>query len=343
MKAITYFLLAGLLAGCGTEPGDAQLEVQAVRGVEVRQGSVLEGRRYLAEVVPADTVRVLAQVPGTVSEVAVSEGIAVHEGTALVHISAPDIAARIARVSADRGRAERERDFACAQVDTDRALAEAGDLPTIQLDRSEKGCASATLAVEAAKAAESEVSVAGRRSGERAPFDGEVLAQMVDVGQTVMPGTPLLSYGSRERNLRLRVPAADLDDIAVGMRVHSALGSGDVVEVGAQAMGPGRLVELLVRPDESLEVRPGSTTTATVVVAARAQTSSVPDDALVQRDGGSYVLLIEGTALRRVDVTVGPRQDGWVAVDPPFAEGSVVVSGGVAALELNRPVLAVMP
>jgi RND family efflux transporter MFP subunit len=343
MKAIIYFILAVLFLGCGETTEGIGAAPQAVRAVEVQQGPVLEGRRYLAEVVPERTVRVLAQVPGTVSEMSVDEGVMVEAGSSLVRISAPDIAARISRVRAERERTERERDFACELLETDRVLAGSGDLAPFQLDHSEKGCAAAELVVVAALAAEREAGVARTRAAERAPFAGEVLVQMVDEGQTVMPGTPLLQFGSRERRLRLRVPESDLSGLALGAHVVFDSGSGRVVEIGAQAQGPGRLIELLVEPEDALTQPPGTTQTATVVVAEREDTTSVPEAALAQDDAGIYVLVVEGDTLRRIGVETGPEQDGWIAIEPRLPEGTRVVSGAPATLDLELPVLAVTP
>ncbi len=346
MKVNIYFKIASLLLlGCNAEPVEPDVRPQAVRTVEVRVGPVVEGRAHLAEVVPASTVVVLAQVPGTVSERSVTEGAPVAEGDVLLRVAAPDIAARIARARAERARAERERDFACAQLDTDRLLAGTGDIASVQLDISEKGCASAALAVEATRAAEREATVAGTRAVERAPYDGEVLVAMVDQGQTVMPGKPLLQYGSRQRQLRLRVPQSDLAGVALDTRVQSELGTGHVVQIGAQAMGPGRLVEVLVALEGEPAAAPprvGSVLTATVVLDERAVASAVPRSSLAEDEQGAFVFVVEDQQLRRVNVALGPQQDGWVAVEPALAAGSLVVSGDLTGLELDRPVLAVL-
>ena len=341
MQAIIYFLFVLLLAGCTQTSVESPPAPQAVRAVAVRQGPVLEGKKYLAEVVSDRSVRVLAQVPGTVSELSVAVGVVVGENDSLVHISAPDVAARISRVRAERERAERERDFACGLLNTDRVLAEAGDLSSFGLDRSEKSCAAAELVVKAAEAAEREADVTGTHVDERAPFEGEVLAQLVDVGQTVMPGTPLLQFGSSERRLRLRVPRSDLSAIAIGTRVQAGLVSGQVVEIGAQAQGQGRLVELLVKTDGVLRQPPGTTLTAIIVSAERASACSVPESALGEDDMGAYVLVVEGESLRRHDVQLGPRQEGWVAIEPQLPKETLVVSGAVSTLDPGRSVLAV--
>jgi multidrug efflux pump subunit AcrA (membrane-fusion protein) len=228
-------------------------------------------------------------------------------------------------------------------LETDRVLAGAGDLPSVQLDRSAKGCSAATLAVEAAAAAEREAAAVGTRAVELAPFDGQVMTYLVDVGQTVMPGTPVAQFGSHARRLRLRMVAADLEGVDLGTRVVTDRGRGEVVSVAVQAQGPGRLYEVLVAPDDGHWLRLGQTLTATVVLDERLETTAVPVAALVVDGDGAYVLVEQEARVHRVPVEPGPRQEGWVAIEPDLPAGTRVVTSAPASVDLSLPVLAVTP
>ncbi len=341
MKAITYFLVL-TLTGCFGESTHVPEPPQAVRVQAVRTGPIVAGRRHLAEVVPTTAVRVLAQVHGAVETLA-AEGATVGAGDAVAAIAAPEVAARAARATAERERAEREREFACALQATDRALAASGDIPTLQRDQSEKSCDAAGRAVEAARAAEREVRVGVTRTTERAPFDGVVLARLVDSGQTVLPGTPLLQLGSTARQLRLRVAESDLADVALGTVVHTAWGTGHVVTIASQGEGPARLVEVLAELDGPLEARIGATTTVTLVGDARAEAVAVPVDALGEDASGAFVIVVDGDRARRLEVIPGPRQDGWVAISPAPPPDAWVVVGAPGHVDVARPVFAVQP
>ncbi|MCA9492063.1 MAG: efflux RND transporter periplasmic adaptor subunit [Alphaproteobacteria bacterium] len=332
------------MTGCFGEGAQVQEPPQAVRATAPRSGPVVEGRTYLGELAPERSVRVVAQVPGTVVGFDADEGAQVAAGATLVRVTAPDVAARVERVRAERGRAEAERDFLCTQLDTDRVLAAAGDLPAVKLAASERACSSAGHAVEAAHAAEREAGVAGSRAVERAPFEGTVLDHLVDPGQTVMPGTPLLRFGSSNKVLTVRIPQHAASDVTVGTRADSELGGGRVIEVGAQAMGPARLVEIVVSLDHPADgARVGTSWPVTLVADERVDGVAVPEDALGQDEGGSFVFLVEGDRLRRHGVELGPRQDGWVVIEPPPPGELLVVSGAVSGLDPERRVLAVTP
>lgn len=362
LAAIASFvaLVAGLgAAGCSSSAAVLQEEVrpQAVRVVAVRQGPVVQGRRYLATVVSADAVRVLAQLPGTVIELPVAPGVVASRGQVLARIGAPELAARAARARAERSRAETQRDFACAHLATDRGLADAGVMTSEQLDTSETACAAAQLALDAAQAAGDEVGAASAKAVETAPFDGRVLDHFVDPGQAVMPGAPLLLFGTVERELLLRVPQEELDGgVGLGATVLFDGGRGEVSEIGGQARGPVGLVELRVAVLGSgapatlgsrVETQPaplplvGATLSVRVVVAEQEHATSVPLDALAEDEQGTYVVLVADARAERFAVTPGPQDAGWIAVEPAPPTGSRVVVRAAGTVDVGAPVIAV--
>lgn len=328
----------------GEEASDAKPALQAVRVQEVRIGPFTLNQRHLATVVPVTRTRLIAQVPGTVSSRGVAEGVLTTEGSPLISIAAPDLAARQRRVTAERRRVERERDFVCSQLKTDQKLATSGDLPTLQVAQTEKGCNMATQAVNAARAAEQEVAAQQKKSTEDAPFDGVVLSYLVDIGQTVMPGTPLADFASKQRQLQLRVVSEDLQKITLEGDVllpHDEHGT--IKEIGQSASGPGRLYEVLIDVPEDAPYRVGETILARVVVDTLPHASAVPDAALRTDQNGSYVLLEKDGHLTRKDVKATLSADGWTAVEPMLEEGARVVTVAPANIDETSLVFAVAP
>ncbi len=355
MKVNVYLfgavLTLGLLPAC-SQPRQAPVRPspQAVRVIPVRSGPIAEGRTYVAEVASQSMVRVLAQVGGTVAALPVEEGEAAEANDVLVRIAAPEMVARRARARSERRRVQQERDFACARLETDRVLAAAGDLPPEALEASKKACRTARLAVRAARAAERETRAITARSVERAPFEGRVLDRMVEVGQAVMPGTPLLMYGTRDLELVLQVPEGDIArGLREGLPVVFEGGRGEVREVGAWARGPGRMVEVRVRVTEGNDTLPqvGGTLPVRVVFDMREEALSVPVEALVTDGDAHYVLVLDGNRVRRQAVLPGPREEGWVAVEPTGSDSGRLVAGKRVVVsepervDVARPVLAV--
>ncbi|GEM_PF-2631800 len=347
MKASTYFnisqgILSLVLLACTPQPTPSEDSLpQAVRSSPVHHGVLLEGQEFLAEVVPALLVKVIAQVPGAVAAIPLEEGEKAKRGTPLVHVSAPDIAARVSRVRSERKRAERERDFVCGTLDTDRNLAKSGDLTKIHLRKSERACDSAKLAVTGARAAEREASVNKSRDVERAPFDGIVLKHLVDEGQTVMPGAPLMQFGSQENLLKIRIPQSDLEGVTVGTQVKSSLGDGKVQRVGSQALGPGRVVEVHIQLEKTIEARAGSTAKVTLVKQESKKLTSVPNDSIGGSGDAYFIYVIEKERLKRVNVELGISVDGWTAIAPALDKDVRVALGAMSSLNPQRKIMVV--
>ena len=346
-KAITYFvalvLTGALVSGCDRAAPAPEPELpQPVRVVDVRQGPVVEGRRYLASVVPADTVRILAEVPGTVVDLPVEAGAAAQRGDLLVRIGAPEMGARVARAGAERSRAQQARDFACEHVQTDRELAANGVITAEQLDVSETSCASAEAALAAATAAGDEVGAASAKTAARAPFAGRVLEHFVDIGQTVMPGTPLVLHGTEELQLLVRVPQSEIaGGVGLGDAVTFLGGRGEVIEIGGQAKGPGALVDVRVSLPGAGRRIVGATVPVRIVVAESAAATSVPIESIGSDEQGDYVLVVRDGAATRTQVTLGARAAGWVAIEPAPPAGTRVIVRGVERVDPSIPVLAV--
>ena len=304
-KASACFVVSiSILTACTQSPEgqSAGLAPQAVRAASTRVGPMMAGQEYLAEVFPERSVDIVARIPGTLAHLPVAQNESAAAGATLAKVLAPDIVARLWRVKAERRRAESARDFTCDHAGTDGALAESGDISGAQADVSMQNCAVARLALVAAQAVEREALVTTQKGVELAPFDGMILQVLADEGQTVMLGRPLLRYGSRAQRLRLRIPVSAMAAVEIGMRVQGDRILGHVVDVGGQATGPGRMMEVLAEFESASPIRVGSTVTVTLVTAHAEQASQVPLSAVGEDKTGTFVLLIRGEALERRDI-----------------------------------------
>lgn len=349
LGASALFAMA-LLPGCKSKTPEPVTGPQAVRVTQGRQGPIAEGRDYLGELVSVRQVKVLAQVPGSITALPFEEGATVSGGDELARIAAPEISARLARVRAERGRAERERDFLCKRVKTDRKLVAAGDLPSDALDMGEKNCRASRMAVKAAKAGEREASVFTARSTERAPFDGVLIDRLVEIGQTVGPGAPLMVLGSTARELSVSLPQDDLNPlIKVGAKVRLAHGEGTIRRIGTRARGPGRTLELRITPDATPTSGSADTPRGAIgaiervrfVVDARSDAALVPLEAIGHHAQGTFIVIVRDTAAERLPVTLGPKADGWIAIEPAPPKDARIALGAVAQIDVSRPVLPV--
>lgn len=303
---------------------------------------------YVGTVFPRRSVQVIAQLPGTISDLPIAEGQRVAAGQVIARIAAPDTAARLERIRAERERARSERDHACERYRTDRTLGEAGALAKAQVDLGKKGCEAASAAYQAADAAVAETVSVTSRSVERAPFDAVVLERIGEAGQTVAPGMPLVRLGTSE--LEVRVPVSERD-VLRGVREGGAakleLGSTSVrtrvLRLSPQAVGPARAREATLEFDQDAleDLVPGMSVRVSFVLAEVPDAVAVPRRALRRVGTRSVVYVVSDDRLAEHEVVVGPEEDGWVAIEPPLPGGTRVAVGDLTTLDPARPVYAV--
>lgn len=339
------------LVGCRDAPPKAAgpARPQAVRTTTPRVGPVRDAVRFVGTVRAAREVQVTAQIAGTLADLPVPEGGHARAGAILARVATPDVAARLARADAEIQRATVERDHACRTLEIDAKLAKTGDVPKEKVEAARRACDAGAAAVNAGEATRAEILAALGRSVERAPFEGQVLRTLVERGQSVGPGRPILEYGDRARELRVLVAETDVRrGVRPGMPALVTLPSGEparrtVSAVSASASPQTRAVEVTValEPDDAAGVPVGTTLEVALVLAEEESATSVPRRAIKETPAGDFLFVVEGGRASELPVTVGLEEGGWVAVSPSLPEDAEVVVRGAHRLDPTKPVFAV--
>jgi RND family efflux transporter MFP subunit len=251
-------------------------------------------------------------------------------------------------MDAEVRRAQTERDFLCETYETDRKLGAAGAITMRQVDMSKKACDAATAALSAARAGSREVGATRSKSTEQAPFDGLVLQWLVEPGQNVMPGMPLLLLGNRDLEVRVQVAQRDLERgvhagipamVRSGGEVHRLQVSG----VGPMATGPGRTFEVILPLPAELKMAPAHGTSMRVdfLVAEAANSIAIPEKALAKVNGADIVFVIDDERARAVKVAPGIRDRGLIEIQGDVAVGAWVAVSNLDLLQNGLHVFAV--
>ncbi len=239
MRIPSRYLLSSLLASIlfvtGLSAWAASPEIITVSESDASQGSTVSGT-----VIPFKEVTLTAQLPGRIDRIAGNEGDAFSTGQELVKINDDDLRAKRLQVQAQMANAQAA--LQNAQVQYSRELyAPRSESPSAMpgfgipilmdnmftrrmgdmfgygdrpLER-HADLYSARTSVEQAQAALMqadsqlrEIDTKIRDSSSIAPFDGVILKKMVEVGDTVQPGQPLMKFGHvRYLKIRSDVPA----------------------------------------------------------------------------------------------------------------------------------------
>jgi RND family efflux transporter MFP subunit len=148
---------------------------------------------------PIQQATLSTRLAGTVTAVLVQEGANVAAGQPLARLDDRDMTAR--REQARAGQAEADAVLADARVQAARFRSLYADSAAtrVQLEAAETGLARAEAGARLARASAAELDAVASYSEVRAPFRGRVTRRLVDPGDFVAPGIPLLAVEDPER------------------------------------------------------------------------------------------------------------------------------------------------
>jgi membrane fusion protein (multidrug efflux system) len=196
----------------------------------------------------------------------------------------------------------------------------------------------------AARVAEIEARLSDRLV--RAPFAGIVGLRMVSPGALVQPGTLITTLDDIDPiRLDFTVPETFLGALQVGLevRARSEAWPGRVFPGKVAAIDPRvdprtRAVRVRAHVDNAdAALRPGMLLAVELVHRVR-RSLAVHEEALVPVGERSYVYVVEGDQVRRVEVHSGGRRPGLVEITDGLAEGDRVVIEGTQHVRPDGPV-----
>lgn len=351
-RAAAMALLIATSLGCGKKEEHAAATgapavVQGARVTTVAAEQLPEVREAVGTVRARATAIISARIAGSVTGVYVREGDRVGRGKLLVAIEAVESGAAAAGAAsgveeAGRALSEAQARKRLADVTFERysRLAAEQAVTRQEFDTRRTEQEVATQGVARAEARLSQARQGARAAGAvagygkvAAPISGVVVAKQVEAGQTVFPGTPLMTVeGDEGFRLEVSAPEGLLGKVRVGEQVEIAVdgspATGKVSEV-VPVVDPGSRTFTVKIDLPSRALRSGSYGKAFFKVGSR-QGIAVPAASVVQRGSLTSVWAVspEGIARLRL-VKLGRVLDGRVEVLSGLSAGEKVVSAGM--------------
>jgi membrane fusion protein (multidrug efflux system) len=347
-------LLAGVACGRGQPPAPPPPEVVVARA---RLGTVPDRREFVGQVRAVNEIEVRARVRGYLLERLFTEGAAVAAGDVLFRI---DPSAYQVKLAEARGRlgevlasAERaERDYARAvELHAQNVLSEAAlDARRAESDAAKAEVASVQAAVAAAELDLSWCTV-------RTPIAGRIGLAQVDVGSLVGESgqdtvlarivqiDPVHVYFSPPELAPLGAGPGSPSAVGVELRLgdetpYPERGQVDFVDPTVDPTR-GTITARALVPNPAGALKPGQFVRVVAVLPDVPDALLVPERAVLEEQGGSYVLVVKPDDLVEYrSVRPGPSYDGLRRVLEGLAEGERVVVEGV---QKARPGTRVVP
>ncbi|HEY1334395.1 MAG TPA: efflux RND transporter periplasmic adaptor subunit [Myxococcaceae bacterium] len=323
----TLAMLA-VLASCTADASPRQPQGPAPRRVRVGLAE-RSSRPVLTEVV--GTIRatrsatIAPLIPGTVAEVRVGLGSSVRAGDVLVRLSAREVEARLEQTRAVSEQAGRDRARAVGLVGQ-------GAISVAEYE-------TAMSQWSIARARQAEASSIAARMALRAPFAGVITSKIVSVGDTALPGQPLLVLEARSAlRLEAQVPETTGESLTVGAVVPVRIEgldrelAGRLAEIqpASDALSRTRLFKIDLPDTPGL--RSGQFGRA-LLSGAESLAVTVPSEAVVHHGQLESVFVIESGAARVRLVRSGRERDGRVEISSGLAGGETVALTGAGLVD----------
>jgi RND family efflux transporter MFP subunit len=377
-KPALLLALATSAVGCGGAPESHPVERTAPVAVTVAP-SVVRDRPQTSDaggVVRGQTSATLAsRVLAEVREVLVQPGDRVRTGQVLLRLDDRGLSAAAREAGARSDVAERtidaarvEQDAADAALTLARAthrriavLHERKSATPQELDQAVAAlkAAEARLARSRTALGEAQANLAASKAGTDlavvtssyativAPFDGLITEKLVDPGNLVSPGTPLLRMEDTRRfELEVRVdesralriaPKASVPVIVDGPDGPLTL-AGQVSEVAREVDSDARTLRVTIAlPSSPGVLTPGMYGRAAFAGPAR-RLLTVPDGALVRNGQLTSVFVVDAERARLRFVSAGRSADGATEILAGLAEGESVVVDPPPGIRDGSPV-----
>lgn len=340
MSVIVGLLL--LMAGCGVEKKD-NVELRASPAVSVRVTQVVQPTerellRFPGVVYPKRHANLTFQVSGVLQNHSLELGQTVESEQPMAQLYNPELGpardarkARLMELQVQLKQAERD------QQRTER-LYEGGTVSRQARERQSSEVNALKAAVGSAEAALHQSESLLSETKMSAPFKGTIDALLVEPGEFVASGQPVVRLAARDRyEVEIRVPGHLLDNVEVdqSVPVWNALNGkkwlGKVTELG-RSNSPGDVLYPLIVTLDTPDARPGDA----VEVGLEKKNSdhlSVPITAVMRSPSGTTVFRIDdGRAYRESIVVAGLRGERALIESGALREGDWVVSAGIGRL-----------
>lgn len=190
-----------------------------------------------------------------------------------------------------------------------------------------------------AKARVASISHTGSKTKIYAPTDGVVEKKIVDTGEFVKVGDPIVQVVSNKK-LRAHIPFPERisNQLKPGMKVRLTTPASDKViesvirELKLMITESNRSVDIIADVTDEAYWQPGASVTGTVVLGQKDAALMVPEQSVVLRPAGEVVYLIKDDTAYQTIVKTGERQNGMVEIIEGIQDSDTIVVDGAGFL-----------
>lgn len=199
--------------------------------------------------------------------------------------------------------------------------------------------------LEAAKARAASINHNSSKSKVYAPVSGTIEKKLVDSGDYVRVGDPIVQIVSSQR-LRAHLPFPERIGavLKAGLKIRISTPTSPItIETVIHELKPmisedNRTVDVIADIIDAPGWQAGASVTGTVVLGKQASAMMIPEQSLILRPAGEVVYVMRDNTAHQAVVKTGARQNGLIEVLDGLKENDTIVVDGAGFLTDKAPV-----
>jgi len=337
---------AAILGGCGGsgQPSAHHEAVAALHSVTVSPELIPIERRLDGRIEAVNQGTVAAQTSGRVAEILYDVNDFVPAGAVIIRLRATEQHAGLLQAQAALSEAAARESEAQTRYQRIADMYERKVVPKATLDEATANRDSAVARLAAARAALESAKEGVAYTEVRAPYAGVVTKRLVQVGETVSPGTPLMSGLSLQfLRVTVDVPQSIVEQVR-RLKKAAVYVNGRRIEATRVTVFPEAISESntfrarLELPENATDLYPGMFVKVGFVT-GEVDGLLVPAAALVQRSEVTAVYVVDASGMTSMrQVRLGDRIGDRVVILSGVAGGERVALDPLAAMKDLKPV-----
>jgi membrane fusion protein, multidrug efflux system len=348
--AVVWMAMRGPTATPAAAAATPPLELASVDVTTVALQTLSRSLPLSGSMSPIVQATLKSKVGGEVELVPLREGQDVREGEVLARIDTRNLQAQYDRQLAAVERARADLDLATLNRDKNRVLLDKHYISQNTYEATESAYAGMVANLKLAEADARLAKISLEDAVIRAPFTGTIAKRHVQPGEKVsMDSTIVTLVDLRQMVLEAAVPAADIPAVQIGQPAKFKVGGfgarefvGEVQRINPMTADGSRAITLYIAvPNPNRALKGGMFAQGALTLDTTEPVLAVPQRALHEEAGASYVYTLRDEKIARTNVKVGAATPGatFVQVREGLAVGDRVIVTEITAAQVGQKVL----
>ena len=338
-KGSGLLALICVIAMTGCAPEEEVVEEKSARSVEtmtVSTDSISRDFSFSGTVAPSREVSVVPTVAGKVTGLGYEVGDSIGEGAVLFTVDSVDLENQLRSIEANYNVTKLQADNAKTTLESNQILYEEGVISKSEYDQLKLAYDTAEANLTAIEIQKENLEKNIADCSVTAPISGVISARNIEIGSFASQSSPAYTIIDLS-SVKVEVGVSEqmVNQISVGDTVDVNLTAvspeplqGTVSTISPAATQTGTYTIKITMDNSRGLLKPGMLAEVTFVTAASDDTMLLPRDAVIDKDGETYVYIVENSTAKKVLVEIGIESGETVEITDGLTTDMQVVTKG---------------